>query len=154
VYLGAIAIVVGAMSASLRIRRGAHATLLGLWFATGAGFLAGFFGSIVGEAVGWMVAAGGLVLTIALIARLARVSWSVRGMIGGWIVHALIATAWNTLLASEVGVMWGAYFALGVSTALLVTSAVALSSENALRKDGGIEHSPDLPRAHARSREL
>lgn len=154
VYLGAIAIAVGAMSASLRVRRAAHATLLGLWFATGAGLLAGFFGSVVGEPVGWMVAANGLVLTILLIVRLARVSWSVRGVIGGWIAHALLATAWNTLLAGEVGAMWGACFALGVSGALLVAGAVALSSENALRKDRGIEHSPALPRAHARSREL
>jgi hypothetical protein len=154
VYFGAIVIAVGAMSASLRVRRGAHATLLGLWFATGAGFLAVLFGGIVSAALGWILAASGLVLTIVLIARLARSPWSVRGVIGGWIVHALIASAWNTLLVSEEAAVWGAYFALGVSGALLVASAVALSSENARRKDDSIEPSLELPRARARSRDL
>ena len=154
VYLGAIAIAVGAMSASLRVRRGAHATLLGLWFATGAGLLAGLFGSSVGELAGWLLAAVGLVVTILLIVRLARVPWSVRGVIGGWIVHALIASAWNTLLAGDGSALWGAYFALAVSGTLLVASAVALSSENARRRDGEHEHSLELPRAHARSRDL
>jgi hypothetical protein len=154
VYVGAIATAIAAMSASLRTRRRAHATLVGLWFATGAGFLAAVFGGIAGEPVGWMLAAMGLALTIWLIARLARVPWSVRGMIGGWIAHALMASAWNTLLAADEDAMWGAYFALGVSGAMLVASAVALSSENAARKDGYLEQPPDLPRAHARSRGL
>jgi hypothetical protein len=154
VYLGAITVAVGAMSASLRIRRGAHATLLGLWFATGAGLLAGGFGSVAGVRAGWMLAASGLVLTIVLIARLARVPWSVRGVIGGWIAHALIASTWNAVLAAQTGAVWGAYFALVVSGTLLAASAVALSSENALRKDAGIEPSSDLPRAYARPRDL
>lgn len=154
VYLGGIAIAVGAMSASLRVRRGAHATLLGLWFATGAGILAAMFGSIVNAALGWLLAASGLVLTILLIAKLARSQWSVRGVIGGWIVHAIVASAWNTLLSSDEDAVWGAYFALAVSGALLVASAVALSSENARRKDASLEPSLELPRARARSRDL
>jgi hypothetical protein len=159
VYLGAIAIAVGAMSGSLRIRRRAHAILLGLWFATGAGIAAAMIGSIVTPVLGWLIAAAGLALSIVLIVRLARVPWSVRGVIGGWIAHAVIASAWNMVLAGTGDAVWGAYVALGASGALLVASAVALSSENARRKDGGgedggIEHVPELPRAHARSRDL
>lgn len=153
VYFGAVAIAIGAMSASQRIRRRAHAVLLGLWFATGAGILAGVFGSILGVSMGWTLATIGLGLTIMLIARLARVSWSGRGVIGVWIAHALIASAWNGMLAAETGALWGAYFALVVSGTLLVASAVALSSENAARDDGGLGHMPELPRAYARSRD-
>ena len=147
VYLGAIAIAVAALSASLRTRRGAHATLLGLWFATGAGILAAWFGAVAGAPVGWGLAVIGLVLTIVLIVKLARVPWSVRGVIGGWIAHALLASGWNTLLAADDQALWGAYLALGASGIMLVGGAVALSSENARRKDGYHEGPPELPRA-------
>ena len=147
VYLGAIAIAVAALSRSLRTRRGAHATLLGLWFATGAGILAAWFGAVAGPPVGWGLAVIGLVLTIVMIAKLARVPWSVRGVIGGWIAHAVVASGWNTLLAADEQAMWGAYVALGASGMMLVGSAVALSSENARRKDSDHEGPPELPRA-------
>jgi hypothetical protein len=153
VYFGAVAIAIGAMSASQRVRRRAHAVLLGLWFATGAGILAGVFGSILGTSVGWTFAAIGLGLTIMVIARLARVPWSARGVIGVWLAHALIASVWNALLVGTTGSLWGAYFALGVSGALLVASVVAWSSETAARDDAGIAHAPELPRAYARPRD-
>lgn len=149
VYLGAIAVAVAAMSASLRLRRGAHATLLGLWFATGAGILVVWAGAVAGEPVGWMLAVIGLVLTILLIARLARLPWTTRGVIGGWIAHALLASTWNTLLAADDQAMWGAYVALGVSGLMLAGSAVALSSENAARAARLHEQWPELPRARA-----
>lgn len=151
VYLGAIAIAIAALSASLRVRRGAHATLLGLWCATGAGILAAWLGSVAGAPMGWGIAVIGLVLTIVLIARLARVPWSVHGMIGGWIAHALLASGWNTLLAADDQALWGAYLALGASGIMLVGSAVALSSENARRKDDDDGGPPELPRARVES---
>jgi hypothetical protein len=149
VYLGAIAIAVAALSSSLRTRRAAHATLFGLWFATGLGIFAVWFGVDVSPAVGWGLAIIGLVLTIALIRQLARTAWSERGVIGGWIAHALIASGWNTLLAADHDALWGAYLALGASGTMLVGSAVALSSENARLRDGDPDQPPGLPRARA-----
>jgi hypothetical protein len=149
VYLGAIAIAAAALSSSLRTRRTAHATLLGLWFATGFGIFALWVGVDGSPAVGWCLAIVGLLLTIAVIRQLARAEWSERGMIGGWIAHALVASGWNTLLASDHDAMWGAYVALGASGTMLVASAIALSSENARRKDGDPDTPPGLPRARA-----
>jgi hypothetical protein len=139
VYLGAAVIGVAALAASLRVRRVAHAVLLGLWFATGAGFLVGWLGSVEGAPLGWMLAVFGLVLTILMIAKLARAPWSVRGVIGVWIAHALLACGWNTLLvADKAHALWGAYLALGASGVMLVVSAVAQSSERAARKDSQV----------------
>lgn len=149
VYLGAIAIAVAALSASLHTRRVAHATLFGLWFATGLGIFAVWIGVDMHPAVGWGLAVVGLLLTIAVIRRLARADWSERGVIGGWIAHAVVASGWNTLLAADHDALWGAYLALGASGTMLVASAVALSSENARRKDGDLGGPPGLPRARA-----
>lgn len=59
VYLGAAVIGVAALAASPRVRRVAHAVLLGLWFATGAGFLVGWLGSVAGVPLGWGSRASG-----------------------------------------------------------------------------------------------
>jgi len=132
VYLGALAIGIAAISLSLRVRRIVQGLVIGLAVATLLTWFLLFLADEIGSTPMLLVLVlAGLASTIYVAASASRKAWSGRGIAIGWTIHAVLASAWNTLLVLDPEHMWGAIVALVASGLMLLDALIAISRESA-----------------------
>ena len=132
VYLGALAIGIAAFSLSLRVRRIVLGLVIGLAVATALTWLVMMTADELRSTVlVLLLVLVGLSATIYVAAAAAKKPWTGRAIAIGWAIHALLASAWNTLLVLDPDHMWGAIVALVASGLMLLDALIAISSESA-----------------------
>jgi len=144
IYVGGIAIAIGAMARTTAGKKAAFTALVWLWLLTAAVIGVVWIGAGVSPLVG--VFAG--MLALAGVVVLGRRMWEARlgarAFAAACVAHAVLATGWNVLLAFDPDAMWGARVALAVSCAILVGSLLTL--REAQREARNRDHS-QLPQA-------
>lgn len=155
IYLGAIFVAIGAATRALRTRRTMHTVWLTMWVATIAAILALSIGANMHPLAGVVVGVAALVGTVLIVQASLKLAWSPRALAIGWVVHGLLAVAWNVLLATDKDAMFGAFVALGASVLLAALSGAAVSSEAADERARRLATEPaPLPVARAIERDL
>jgi peptidoglycan/LPS O-acetylase OafA/YrhL len=132
IYVGSIVAAIGAWSRSRRTRHVVVVVLFALWIVAldliAVGVIAG--GNVM---IGAIAACSLLAGTIAAVWMLARAHTGRRAFSGLVLGHALVATAWYAMLASDPEAMYGAYVGLAVASTMLIAAVVATVREAIVR---------------------
>jgi hypothetical protein len=129
VYLGGLVVAVIALARTRRQRQRSATLLISLWYVTAVMLTALVIGSEM-LPIGVVTGAVGLALGFLIVRASLRSPPSDRTIAFVCIVHGVIASGWNTLLASDHQAMWGAEVGLGVSLLMVGASMVLFAQEH------------------------
>lgn len=126
VYLGALLIAAIAFARTYRRRVYGFTALAFVYYATGCVLLAAITGDVVLALVVVLPALAG---SVQLVRMFVQIEWRERTISAACMTHALIATIWTFVIASDKDALYGAYVAVVASTLLLGAAISALVAD-------------------------